>query len=109
MKANHKITSEVYKHIKEKAKELPIFYRTDKSGKVVYTTRTQIKKFEELSDDEKKQVAVQKINTKKQIIVKKQIPVIIYHEVMLIEAFRKKGMQGVDQYINHCINLKKQA
>lgn len=110
MKKNNKITPEIHKEIIQTAKDLPMFYRTDKSGKVVYTTKTTVKKWEELSEEELKQAEQNKaIKPGKSISISKKLPVLINHEVMLIEAYKSKGREGIDVYVNHCNNLKRTA
>lgn len=110
MKKNNKITPEIHKEIVKIAKSLPLFYRTDISGNTIYTTKTTIKKWNELSEDELKQALKNKsIKEGKSISITNRKPVFVNHEVMLIEAFKKKGISGIDSYVNHCNNLKRTA
>lgn len=107
MKKRQKVTPEIHKEILQIADGLPMFYRTDKSGKTVYSTKTEVKKWEDLTEDELKQ-ALKNPNIKpgKKISISRKEPVLINHVVMLIEYYQSGGRELMDKYINHCHNLK---
>lgn len=110
MKKRNKVTPEIYKEILQIAHGLPMFYRTDKSGKTVYTTKTEVKKWEDLTEDELKQ-ALKNPNIKpgKKISISRKEPVLINHVVMLTEYYQAGGRETMDKYIDHCHKLKQSA
>jgi len=85
MKRLNKVTPEVYKRLIAIAAELPNVQRTE-FGKPVYGVHTQFQ-------PSAKQTKITRI------------PILINHQVELIERHKKLGQPGVDEWVNHCKNL----
>lgn len=80
----HKLTTDVYKGLVELSKTLPKMIRTDKNGNPLYrvTGGKQYKKFKE--------------------------PVLVNHEVKLIDIYKKTGDKGIQMYVAQLKQIEKQ-
>lgn len=84
----HKLTTDVYKGLVELSKTLPKMIRTDKNGNPIYRVATeytggkQYKKFKE--------------------------PVLVNHEVKLIDIYKNTGDKGIQMYVSQLKQIEKQ-
>jgi hypothetical protein len=95
LKNKHKLTPADYKHIKTVAMNLPQFQRV-KDGKPM--TRIVTKFIGQIKTIGGIKNSYQKIEE----------PIMVNHELNLIEVFKKDGMSGVETYCAHFVNLYKQ-
>jgi hypothetical protein len=99
MKNKFKLSPADYKHIKTVAMNLPQFQRV-KDGKPMTRIVTKNQTSEYVPDG-----AMGKIKNSFQRV---EEPIMVNHELNLIEVFKKDGMSGVETYCAHFVNLYKQ-
>ncbi len=96
MKRNYKLTPQIYKQLVTLAKGLAPFVKVDSTGKVLYKNVTDLKS---------SQIEGDKIRN---TFERKQVPMQVNHEVNLIEAYKRKGHDGVQKYIDELNRIVKE-
>jgi hypothetical protein len=96
-KPKYKVTPDVHKQIESLVKELGPWQRLDKNGNKMFEKHTEFKGTSDFS--------VSLGSYTKHISTGKK-PLLINHSVYLIEAFQKKGQQGINEYMDFYNKIK---
>lgn len=101
-KNKYKLTPEVYKTIKLISKSLPVCQRKDANGNLMWRT---ISKFDGTEHFQQGIGKIPRSFTKK--IRTGKEPILVNHEINLVEIYQKDGQNGVDSYVKFFQKLKK--
>lgn len=98
-KNKFKLTPEVYKSIKLISKTLPVCQRKDKNGNLMWRAVSKFDGTKDFSESLKSYTKI--IRTGKE-------PILVNHEINLVEIWQKDGQNGVDSYVKFFQKLKKE-
>jgi hypothetical protein len=95
LKNKFKLTPEVYKSIKLLAQNLPKFQKRDAAGNLLWR---DVSKFDGLKDF--MQGGGKIPTTYKKQILKGKEPLLVNHEVNMVEIYQKDGWVGLNRYVD---------
>ncbi|MCE3278016.1 MAG: hypothetical protein K0S44_207 [Bacteroidetes bacterium] len=106
MKPN-KITPQVYKTLVETAAKLPPFQRKDKNGNLLWRAASRFVKGSELT--QKVTADGKAIKPDEMYVQQGRQPLLVNHQVNLIEVYMKDGQPGVDEYVDFFANIHEES
>ena len=95
LKNKFKLTPEVYKSIKLISKSLPKFQRKDSQGNLMWR---EVSKFDGVKNF--KQGGGKIPTTYEKQILKGKEPLLVNHEVNMVEIYQKDGLVGLNRYVD---------
>lgn len=88
----YKLTAKAYKTLTLTADLLPKFQRKDKSGNLMWTTKTEFKGTKDFNEEK---------GTYTKITNQLKEPLLVNHHVNLREIYQKDGNRGVQLYVKY--------
>jgi hypothetical protein len=89
-----KLTPQAHSHIKEAALDLPVMVRVNPDGTHKKRILSEFKGYDYLDANGNKTEELMTHSSKK------AVPLIVNHEINMIEEYYAKGLPGVEAYIN---------
>lgn len=110
MKNQFKLTPEAYKSIKELSTSLPRIAKTDNSGKVLYRGLSRVILGKDLTPEQLKSLHLPTAPKDTDKFVQKYSEaILVNHEVALVDAYKKQGQVGIDNYMLHVKSIVDKA